>query len=215
MNGCDGEIRLLRLLLLRIMLVAAFLAVPHDCFGRTWRDATGEYSTEAKFVLLIDELVTLRKADDSVITVPWDRLSKADQDYLRTRSVEPVDSGVNRTLFTMPSSATASHGPTLSEFVDSIPGTTAAICYLLLVVGTSLWAFLAYGLDKLLAQNGSRRISEKNLLFISFLGGWPGAFAAQRMFRHKTQKVSFQTAFWTTVVFHFVLVGIAAFLIWK
>ena len=70
-------------------------------------------------------------------------------------------------------------------------------------------------LDKQLARSGGRRIPEIKLLFIALMGGWPGAFAAQRMFRHKTQKVNFQTAFWTTVVFHFVLAGIAAFLIWK
>ncbi len=70
-------------------------------------------------------------------------------------------------------------------------------------------------LDKQLARSGGRRIPEIKLLFIALMGGWPGAFAAQRMFRHKTRKVSFQTAFWKTVVFHCVLAGIAAFLIWK
>lgn len=194
-------------MLLRITLVAAFLAVPHDCLGRTWRDATGEYSTEAEFVLLIDGLVTLRKADGSVITVAWDRLSKADQDYLRTHSVEPADTGVQ--------SAATFSGPTLSGFAGLFTVTTVAICYLLLVIGTSLWAFMVYWLDKQLAQSGGRRIPEIKLLFIALLGGWPGAFAAQRIFRHKTRKVSFQTAFWKTVLFHFWLVGFVAFLIWK
>lgn len=78
----------------------------------------------------------------------------------------------------------------------------AAIIYLIIVAITSLWAFAAYGIDKRRAQTGSRRISEKNLIFIGLLGGWPGAFAAQQVFRHKTQKLSFQIVFWGTVVTH-------------
>lgn len=207
MSGGDGETGLLRLLLLRITLVASFLAVPHDCLGRTWTDATGEYSTEAELVFFSDTLVSLRKADGSIVHVPLNRLCKADQDYLRTISVEPVDTGVQ--------SAATFSGPTLSGFAGLFTVTTVAICYLLLVIGTSLWAFLVYWLDKQLAQSGGRRIPEIKLLFIALMGGWPGAFAAQRIFRHKTRKVSFQTAFWKTVVFHFWLVGFVAFLIWK
>ncbi len=89
----------------------------------------------------------------------------------------------------------------------------AAYC-LLLVAITSLWAFLAYWLDKRLAQNGARRISERNLLLIGLLGGWPGAFAAQQIFRHKTQKRRFQIEFWTGVVVHFGLVGYVAYVMW-
>lgn len=92
---------------------------------------------------------------------------------------------------------------------------TAITYYLLLVAITSLWAFLLYWLDKRLAQNGGRRISEKNLLLIAFFGGWPGALAAQQMFRHKTQKLSFQMRFWTVVVFHFGLVGYVAYSMWE
>jgi uncharacterized membrane protein YsdA (DUF1294 family) len=103
----------------------------------------------------------------------------------------------------------------LSDFAGLFTVTTAAICYLLLVIGTSLWAFVVYRLDKQLAQSGGRRIPENKLLLIALLGGWPGAFAAQRMFRHKTRKVSFQTAFWKTVVCHLGLVGFVAVLIWK
>jgi uncharacterized membrane protein YsdA (DUF1294 family) len=91
--------------------------------------------------------------------------------------------------------------------------TSVAVCYLLLVIGTSLWAFFVYRLDKQLARTGGRRIPELNLLFIAFVGGWPGAFAAQRIFRHKTRKLSFQTAFRKTIVFHLWLVGFVAYLI--
>ena len=37
---------------------------------------------------------------------------------------------------------------------------------------------------------------------LALLGGWPGAFLAQRYFRHKTQKVSFQIVSWLIVALH-------------
>lgn len=36
----------------------------------------------------------------------------------------------------------------------------------------------------------------------SLFGGWPGAFLAQRQFRHKTAKPTFQTVFWLIVLIH-------------
>jgi uncharacterized membrane protein YsdA (DUF1294 family) len=64
---------------------------------------------------------------------------------------------------------------------------------------TSLVAFVTYGVDKDAAQRGARRVPENTLHMLALLGGWPGAFAAQQMFRHKTRKVSFQIVFWFTV----------------
>jgi uncharacterized membrane protein YsdA (DUF1294 family) len=64
---------------------------------------------------------------------------------------------------------------------------------------TSLVAFVTYGVDKDAAQRGARRVPENTLHMLALLGGWPGAFAAQQMFRHKTRKLSFQIVFWFTV----------------
>lgn len=47
--------------------------------------------------------------------------------------------------------------------------------------------FVAMGVDKLLAKNGARRISEKTLLMLSLAGGAVGAWAGMRMFHHKTK----------------------------
>ena len=65
----------------------------------------------------------------------------------------------------------------------------------------SVATFLAYANDKARAEKrGSRRTPEINLHIFALLGGWPGALIAQRLFRHKSRKAEFQTAFWTTVV---------------
>jgi uncharacterized membrane protein YsdA (DUF1294 family) len=38
------------------------------------------------------------------------------------------------------------------------------------------------------------------ILFFSLFGGWIGAFAAMRIFRHKTQKLGFQVCYLATAI---------------
>ena len=64
----------------------------------------------------------------------------------------------------------------------------------------SLLTFLFYGEDKYLARYKYWRIPEKCLHLWEFLGGWPGALAAQRAFRHKSSKVSFLIEFWFCII---------------
>ena len=69
-------------------------------------------------------------------------------------------------------------------------------------VVVSLPTFVIYGYDKSAAQKGARRIPEARLHLLELLGGWPGALVAQRVFRHKTRKVSFQIVFWLIGALH-------------
>ncbi len=62
--------------------------------------------------------------------------------------------------------------------------------------------FLLYRHDKQRAQTGGWRTPESTLHFAELLGGWPGAFLAQRVFRHKTAKTSFLVVFWAIVGLH-------------
>lgn len=84
---------------------------------------------------------------------------------------------------------------------------TAAAVYLSVVAVMSSVCFITYGFDKRRAVRGGRRVPERTLHFMAFLGGWPGAILAQRHFRHKTQKLPFRLVFWLTVVLHLGLVG--------
>lgn len=56
--------------------------------------------------------------------------------------------------------------------------------------------FIVYGVDKNAARRQQRRVPEARLHLLEFLGGWPGALIAQRVFRHKTRKLSYQLVFW-------------------
>ena len=80
--------------------------------------------------------------------------------------------------------------------------------------GMSTLTFLAYRNDKQRARNAQWRTSESALHTMEMLGGWPGAFLAQRRYRHKTAKVSFQLTFWAIVVFHH-LIAADSILGWK
>lgn len=77
----------------------------------------------------------------------------------------------------------------------------------LLFVSFSVVAFIMYGLDKSAAQNSRWRTAENTLHLLSFLGGWPGALVAQRFFRHKSRKHSFQLVFWLLVLVNCVGIG--------
>ena len=70
---------------------------------------------------------------------------------------------------------------------------------------TSLLAIYAYWWDKRQARLGLWRTPEATLHLIELCGGWPGALAAQRWFRHKNRKVSFQVTFWLIVAAHFAI----------
>lgn len=75
----------------------------------------------------------------------------------------------------------------------------------------NLIVFLVYGLDKGKARKGSRRISEKTLLLMTYVGGGLGAWAGGTHFRHKTQKKDFQLAWAVGVLIDALLI----YWIWK
>jgi len=63
--------------------------------------------------------------------------------------------------------------------------------YVVLSVAT----FAAYGWDKVSAQGGHWRTQETTLHTLEMLGGWPGAWLAQPLWRHKSRKESFKAGF--------------------
>lgn len=58
---------------------------------------------------------------------------------------------------------------------------------LLYLLAWSLLGLVLMGVDKRRAIRNKRRISEKNLFLISFLGGAAGSAAGMFLFRHKTR----------------------------
>ena len=64
----------------------------------------------------------------------------------------------------------------------------------------NVFTFLMYGYDKAVAGTGKSRIPEARLHFFAMIGGSPAGLVAQKFFRHKTVKGSFQFAYWAIVV---------------
>ncbi|WP_426100396.1 DUF1294 domain-containing protein [Massilia sp. TSP1-1-2] len=64
----------------------------------------------------------------------------------------------------------------------------------------SLVCFAMYALDKSAAKAGRWRTSENTLLLLGLACGWPGAVVAQKLLRHKSNKQSFKSRFWFTVL---------------
>ncbi|WP_426062485.1 DUF1294 domain-containing protein [Flavobacterium sp. DSP2-3-1] len=64
----------------------------------------------------------------------------------------------------------------------------------------NLVAFSTIGIDKQLAVNQKRRISELNLLLPSVIGGTIGSGLAMLLFRHKTSKESFLLRFYGIIL---------------
>jgi uncharacterized membrane protein YsdA (DUF1294 family)/cold shock CspA family protein len=61
-------------------------------------------------------------------------------------------------------------------------------------------SYSCYAMDKRRAGEKAWRISESGLHLTELLGGWPGAFLAQRRLRHKVSKPGFQVLFWLIVL---------------
>ena len=71
------------------------------------------------------------------------------------------------------------------------------LAYLLSI---NLATFLLYGYDKFILSGEKLRVPELNLQALALLGGSPSALLAQKYFRHKTVKGSFQLIYWLIVL---------------
>jgi uncharacterized membrane protein YsdA (DUF1294 family)/cold shock CspA family protein len=76
-------------------------------------------------------------------------------------------------------------------------GLHIVVCY---IVSINLSTFLFYGYDKTIAGSSLLRVPEWVLHGLSMGGGSPAGLIAQKAFRHKTIKGSFQFVYWAIVV---------------
>ena len=74
------------------------------------------------------------------------------------------------------------------------------------LIGINLFTYIAFYVDKKKAQKGKRRISEKEFLQLSLIGGIIGALFAMKNFRHKTQKKSFYNKIYSILLLYICLI---------
>ena len=77
-------------LLLLCALAARFLCSPASAEFRKWTDAGSGRSMEAEFVSQTDAKVTVRLKDGKEIAIEKARLSKVDQEFLKTEKLDPA-----------------------------------------------------------------------------------------------------------------------------
>jgi uncharacterized membrane protein YsdA (DUF1294 family)/cold shock CspA family protein len=116
----------------------------------------------------------------------------------KARPSKPPGTGNFLTLFTI---------CFLFFVVAAVLSSKLPLTVLVFYLASSAVTFLAYYFDKAAALKRHWRTQEITLHVFSLLGGWPGAFIAQRWFRHKTVKGSFQTVYWITVILNCSLLG--------
>ncbi len=78
--------------------------------------------------------------------------------------------------------------------------------YFFIYLGANLFVFLYYYQDKTSAIKNDWRTQESKLHWLSLLGGWGGAYIAQKLFRHKHKKASFMFTYKLTVIFNCLMV---------
>ena len=72
----------------------------------------------------------------------------------------------------------------------------------------NLTTFLFYGYDKLIAGSSLLRVPEWVLHSLSIGGGSPTGLLAQKVFRHKTIKGSFQFVYWAIVILQIIVISV-------
>jgi len=77
------------------------------------------------------------------------------------------------------------------------------------LLSVNILSFLFYGYDKSLSLKNTKnisRVSEKKLLFSTFIGGTIGSLFAMLLFRHKIKKSSFLIKFFLVTILQVILI---------
>lgn len=74
--------------------------------------------------------------------------------------------------------------------------------------------YWVYAIDKRRAEQGEWRVPEASLHLLELLGGWPGAWLAQRRLRHKCSKSSYQFVF-CLIILIYQFVAVDSLLNWQ
>ena len=142
-----------------------------------------------------------RPVTSDVIT--YDLVRKKDGRY-KAEKIRLADDGRGLDKLTKGISGKAI-GTALTLILCVCLGTSVLIGTLpFIVVGlylvVSCITFVAYAIDKSAARNGRWRTQERTLHGLALIGGWPGAFVAQNILRHKSSKREFKRVFWASVL---------------
>ena len=75
------------------------------------------------------------------------------------------------------------------------------------LIAINLCAFLAFAVDKAMAESGGWRVPETSLLGWAMIGGTPGAYAARAAFHHKERQQPFSNQLHALACVHVILLA--------
>jgi hypothetical protein len=73
-----------------VVFVVLSVVCARSSVGRLWTDATGQYSVEADLVAFDDNQVILQRADRELAEVKIEKLSREDQEYLKSKEASDL-----------------------------------------------------------------------------------------------------------------------------
>ena len=76
------------------------------------------------------------------------------------------------------------------------------------LISINIVSFLLCLIDKIKSIRDSYRISEKNLMVISFCGGCFGMMLGMNLFRHKTKKLKFKLVYLICFLYFLLIVSL-------
>lgn len=85
----------------------------------------------------------------------------------------------------------------------------------LAVVAFNIVTMGVYTWDKWRATRQARRTPERTLITLALLGGWPGAYLAMALLRHKTSKPPFRRRVLAATIVNIAFLAGGAYLIWR
>ena len=93
------------------------------------------------------------------------------------------------------------------------PREIAVICISIWSLLASLYTFFAFARDKRAARRHRRRTPERHLHVLELIGGFPGAWLAILLLRHKSSKPSFLVVSFLASAANLVIAGLITFLV--
>src|SRR5690349_11791520 len=67
------------------IVATALLASTAAAQGREWTDSTGKFKVKGDLITFSDRLAVLLRPDKKLVAVPVDKLSKADQEFIKAK----------------------------------------------------------------------------------------------------------------------------------
>ena len=93
------------------------------------------------------------------------------------------------------------------------PRDIALVCIAIWSLAASLYTFFAFARDKRAARRHRRRTSERHLHVLELIGGFPGAWLAILLLRHKSSKPFFLVVSFLASVGNLIIAGLITFLV--